>query len=147
RGPAPRARSLEVATHLVRDRHGQQHRHRQRKQPPPVVPVVRGDVDTDDGEDHADRDSPVVADDEVVPEPSELRELAHEVTTPSRCCSRRRYATSPNTVTTTNAMTASSAASLPGHAMPAPSELQKIPNAVSITPTPNSSVWYGARVS
>ena len=35
----------------------------------------------------------------------------------------------------------------PGHSTPAPSALQKIPNEVSITPTPNFNVFSGTRVS
>ena len=44
-------------------------------------------------------------------------------------------------------MNASDAASRPGQVTPAPSPLQKMPKAVSITPTPNFSVFSGTRES
>src|SRR6202043_2667606 len=94
-----------------------------------------------------DGDAPVVADDEVVPELPELREPLHDVATSGMACARRASATRPNATTTTNAMTARSDASAPGQLMPAPSALQKIPNEVSMTPTPNLRVFSGTRVS
>ena len=55
-------------------------------------------------------------------------------------------ATSPSATASTKPTTRTSATSPPGHSMPAPSPLQKMPNAVSITPTPNFNVFSGTRV-
>ena len=52
-------------------------------------------------------------------------------------------ATSPSATASTKPTTTTRATSPPGHSMPAPSPLQKMPNAVSITPTPNFTVFSG----
>src|SRR6266480_1736132 len=107
------------------------------EQPPPVDAVVGDDEEGADGGGNTDREAPVVADEEVVPELAELREPLHDVVTSGTVTARRTSATRLNDRTTTNAISPRSARSAPGQVMPAPSALQKIPNAVSITPTPN----------
>src|SRR5437867_3778910 len=109
--------------------------------------MVRRDDHARDVGATADRDPPVVADDEVVPELSVLPEQPRHVATSGTADVLRTSVTMPNAVTTTNAMTPRRDASAPGQVMPAPSALQKIPNDVSITPTPNFNVFSGTRVS
>src|SRR4051812_5494895 len=132
---------------LESDRHREQQRARDRQQPPPVRAVVRGHEHGGGRGDHTNRDAPVVADDEVVPELSELREPLHETATSRTTELRRATRTRTNATPTTNAISPSSDASAPGQLMPAPSALQKMPKAVSITPTPNFNVFSGTRVS
>src|SRR6185437_5546558 len=91
------------------------------------------------------RHAPVVAHDEVPPEPAERCEVLQAGTASSR--SRRSSRTKASDMRTTKPSTPRIAASPPGHSAPAPSADQKIPNVVSITPTANFSVFSGTRAS
>src|SRR6185437_9352301 len=104
-----------------------------------------------DERDHdPDRDRPVVADDEVVPEEAKVLDELHQAslfatTSRARCC--RSEATKPNDTMSTKARTPMIAASPPGQLAPTPSALQKVPKVVSITPTANFIVFSGTRLS
>src|SRR5205823_4980347 len=139
-------RSSESPAHLLGDREDEEQSDSEGEQPPPVDAVVGDDEEGADGGGNTDREAPVVADEEVVPELAELRERLHDVVTSGTGTARRTSATRLNDRTTTNTISPRSATSAPGQVMPAPSALQKIPNAVSITPTPNFSVFSGTRV-
>src|SRR5205823_5187459 len=142
RGAAERGlslRSSDLPTHLVGDGDHEEESDGEGKQPPPVDAVVGTEEDGADRDDGADRKLPVVTDEEVVPELPELREPLHDavISGASSRADLRTNATRPNERATTNAISPISARSAPGQVTPAPSALQKIPNAVSITPTPN----------
>src|SRR6478736_10397386 len=85
-----------VPAYRVRDRGGEEKSNGEREYPPPVHAVVREFEDEGDGGDDTCNDSPVVSDDEVIPELPELHEPLHELdpswTADARCPS----ATSPN---------------------------------------------------
>src|SRR5262245_46709102 len=129
--------------------HRQQGHDRSGEEPPRVESVVRGQVDGRNDDHDARGDPPVVTDDEVVPEAGEIPQERHASTT---CGSeagtvRRSTSTSTNAVAMTNAIRTRIARSAPGHSTPAPSPDQKIPNDVSMIPTPNFSVFSGTRLS
>src|SRR5262249_40006334 len=117
-----------------------------RQEEPRITPVMRERCRERHRDDHHDCDRPVVADDEVVPEAAEPREVLDDAANSSGA-TMRNSATSPNDNATTNAMTTSSDASAPGHDTPAPSAPQKMPNDVSMTPTANFKVFSGTRDS
>src|SRR5882757_8222350 len=111
-----------------------------------------------DGEGDADghRDTPIVADDEVVPERPErtdlgdherlsLRGAAGSPATDVDVLSRRKTATNPKAYSATAGMRTRSAASAPGQWAPAPSAPQYMPNVVSMTPTTNFMLFSGTR--
>src|SRR5258705_6815252 len=110
-------------------------------------------------EQNAQRDQPVVTDDEVVPEAADRAELAnHECVALSvvatsalsgevvadRC---RNSATNASAYSATAGTRTSSAASSSGQCAPAPSAPQNIPNAISMTPTANFMLFSGTRDS
>src|SRR5262249_14563387 len=134
-------------THCTSQGQREHHDHREGQQRP-NIPTSRQEGGRANDPHHPSRDGPIVANDEVVPEASEPTNALHAVLVSSvGAAVRRNHLVSPSDASATNAMTATSDASLPGHARPAPSPLQKIPNAVSITPTPNFSVFSGTRES
>src|SRR5438128_867781 len=59
------------------ERHPEQGGDGEREHPPPVRPLVSDDEDERDGDGDAEGDTPVVADDEVVPELPESADLLH----------------------------------------------------------------------
>src|SRR5262249_36552140 len=118
-------------------------------EPPDVAPEVRADGDDRGGEHHSDGETPVVADDEVVPEAQEPSRESHA---PAGRISgvgtrRRPRATTAYDSARTKTIRARMAASAPGHDTPAPSPIQNIPNALSITPTPNFRAFSGTRLN
>src|SRR6516164_396186 len=122
-------------------KHGdaQADRDRKREEPPCRLHAIVGQQGGDGQRDDNTRgDGPVVADDEVVPEP---QEGLHELSTAGRAWRWRRTATRPLDSRRTKASTPMIEASLPGHFTPAPSAPQKMPKVVSITPTANFMVF------
>src|SRR5262249_44813684 len=94
--------------------------------------------------------------DEVVPEQAERLQLAHELITSEAgaeaaaacaACRARSHQTQLAAPRAISGTRASRAASLPGHCAPAPSAPQKVPNAVSMTPTANFIQFSGTFVS
>src|SRR4051812_26128527 len=74
----------------VGDRDGEQRRDGDRQQPPQVDPVVGGDRHHGESDHDAEGEAPVVADDEVVPEPSEQSDAPHATALVNSVRSRRR---------------------------------------------------------
>src|ERR1019366_77834 len=99
--------------------------------------------------DNAGRYAPIITNDEVVPERTELSQPHdHELNTNSAvgCVNprlRRNAATNATANTATAPTTTGSAASEPGQCAPAPSAPQNVPNAVSMTPTTNFIEFSG----
>src|SRR5439155_4786189 len=119
-------RSSDLPTQLMGDGDREEESDAEGKQPPPVDAVVGAEEDGADRDDDADGESPVVTDQEVVPELPELREPIHDAVISGMSADLRTSATRLNDRTTTNAISPSSARSAPGQVMPAPSALQKI---------------------
>src|SRR6201985_3906668 len=93
--------------------------------------------------------TPVVPDDEVVPEGTEPSQPAH-LPPPEAVGCRTRLVRNHRTRATATAeyarISSRTAASLAGHSTPAPSAAQKVPELVQSTPTANLRVFSGTRV-
>ena len=110
-------------------------------------------------EQHAQRDEPIVANDEVVPKRAECTDSAdHDCVASSVIAAsalsgeamadrRRNSATNASAYSATPGTRTSSAASSSGQCAPAPSAPQNIPNATSMTPTANFMLFSGTRDS
>src|SRR5665213_1947530 len=113
-----------------------------------MQPVGRPQCDDD-----ADRNAPIITNDEVVPERTELSQPHHHrlTTNSARACvdvrPRRSAATNATANTATAPTTTGNAASDPGQWAPAPSAPQNVPNAVSMMPTTNFIEFSGTLAS
>src|SRR5581483_6304117 len=140
---ARRARSRR--THLARGAptggaapDGQRDDDRRPDEHDPRGRVARHERAGDQHDGDADRRRPVVADDEVVPEAQEPRDVRHGTTLPPirlRAPRPRNAPTRPSANSATTAMTGRSDASPPGQCPPRPSVDQNTPKLVSMTPT------------
>src|SRR4051812_16290379 len=92
---------------------------------PRVPSVVRKQRRQPDPDDDGNRDRPVVTNHEVEQEPGKAGEPLHAGATEYEASARRSNATNAKDMATTNATRTTSGTSPPGHAMPAPSALQK----------------------
>src|SRR5579884_648803 len=152
---ARRARSRR--THLARGAptggaapDGQRDDDRRPDEHDPRGRVARHERAGDQHDGDADRRRPVVADDEVVPEAQEPRDVRHGTTSPPirlRAPRPRNAPTRPSANSATTAMTGRSDASPPGQCPPRPSVDQNTPKLVSMTPTTNFIEFSGTRVS
>src|SRR5262249_27504838 len=124
------------------------HRHGQKPPGRDVAALQHPGQPEPDGEPRGD--APVVADDEVPPEPPERTHALHACAATARVSAafRRRSArVSASDTRPTYATIARTATSEPGQSTPAPSPAQKIPKLVSRTPTVNLSAFSGTRAS
>src|SRR6185312_6961733 len=126
------------------DAGGEQYQHRRRGDPPGVHPGHAERVCGGEGEYDADGDSPIVTDEEVVPESGEALQTGDH----DDAFDRSRRAAASITATQPYSRTSTTIArSAPGQLTPAPSAPQKVPNAHNMTPTTNFIVFSGTRDS
>ena len=143
--PAHSATVALEPQHLPANAEQEQHRHRDRQEPPRGDPERHERGLDGDPEHDARGDPPVVADDEVPPEAAERLTRASPGPTGSAAAPQARDQGERDEQD--EGEDPGSAASEPGQCAPAPSAVQKIPNVVSITPTANFIAFSGTRAS
>ena len=142
------ARSVVALPRLAPDREGQQERDRDRHDEPGRAPFADQGGQAE-RKDHSGGGDPVVAGDEL-PHPQRRRRgsasrLGHLASATGS--TRKSRTSSEREDQHCRRRSPAARRRPPGHRAPAPSAPQKIPNEVSITPTPNFIAFSGTRAS